>query len=298
MKPDNLKKKEYKTLNMWKFGVMAIIVTMGIGAIELRAQTASADSITVPLTDSSKTVFLNVDVPSGNIIVHGWARNDVFVQSQMRIAPTDTLKPLKSKALRLYPDTSSFLWVREDTNVITVTAGAETSAHAFDITIDVPSECSMELKTAKDGKIAVDSAIGDLEVTNTNGSVEMTDITGSADVEAPNGDITATFLGVDSQKTMAFSSISGKIDVTLPQDVRAWVTMKTAQGSIYCDFDVQAATMKPHMGRRGSRMRRGGAGMAPTRVKLRNSKEGTINGGGAEMTFTNFNGDIYLRKAH
>ena len=33
------------------------------------------------------------------------------------------------------------------------------------------------------------------------------------------------------------------------------------------------------------------------RVKIDKTVKGTINGGGAELQFTNFNGQIYIRKA-
>jgi hypothetical protein len=79
--------------------------------------------------------------------------------------------------------------------------------------------------------------------------------------------------------------MNGNVDVTLPADTRARVKMKTHNGEIYTDFDVRLE----------------GAGQAPNtgrghRGESEMSVSGAINGGGPEMTFTSFNGRVYLRK--
>ena len=106
----------------------------------------------------------------------------------------------------------------------------------------------------------------------------------------PQQDITVTFTGVNPQKSMSFSSLNGTIDVTFPSDVRATVRMKTEQGEIYSDFDIKMSNSTANM-EQNERGKRG-----KYRVTLEKMMTGTINGGGAEVQFKNFNGDIYIRK--
>jgi DUF4097 and DUF4098 domain-containing protein YvlB len=90
---------------------------------------------------------------------------------------------------------------------------------------------------------------------------------------------------------MSFSTLNGDIDVTLPENVRASVRMKTDNGNIYSDFEVKlsgGAEIAPD----ASGRRRDGA----YHVRLDRSLRGTINGGGPEFQFTSFNGQIYIRK--
>jgi hypothetical protein len=65
---------------------------------------------------------------------------------------------------------------------------------------------------------------------------------------------------------MSFSSLNGKIDVTLPAGVKARLRLKASNGAIYSDFDVK---MEPD----GTR---------------------SINGGGPEYLFQTTSGTILI----
>ncbi len=110
---------------------------------------------------------------------------------------------------------------------------------------------------------------------------------------ALNEDLTVVFTKVNPQKPMSFSSLNGKIDVTLPADVKASVLMKSDQGEIYSDFDlnVQTENIAPSVRKEDNQGKKG-----KFRVSVEKSTRATINGGGQEIQFTNFNGDIYIRK--
>jgi DUF4097 and DUF4098 domain-containing protein YvlB len=116
-------------------------------------------------------------------------------------------------------------------------------------------------------------------------------IAGSAVAHALNGKLTATFTKVN-QKPMAFSSLNGDIDVTFPADLKANVSLRSDRGDVFSDFDVnmQGPTSQPVVedGRKDG---------GKYKVKIDKTVRGTINGGGPEMQFTNFNGQIYIRKA-
>ncbi|HLX12575.1 MAG TPA: DUF4097 family beta strand repeat-containing protein, partial [Bacteroidota bacterium] len=131
---------------------------------------------------------------------------------------------------------------------------------------------------------------GDIEVSDINGSVRLSEISGSAVVDATNGEITVTFVKIDPEKSMSFSSLNGQIDVTYPPDIKATLNMKSEQGEIYSDFDIAMSKTKAKV-EQSSQGRRG-----RYRISMEKGMEGTINGGGQQLTFKNFNGDIYIRK--
>ena len=87
------------------------------------------------------------------------------------------------------------------------------------------------------------------------------------------------------------STLNGDIDVTLPDNVRATVRMKTDNGDIYSDFDVKLDSgdhFKPSASGRQSD--------GTYHLRFDRTLRGTINGGGPEFQFTSFNGQIYIRK--
>ena len=131
-----------------------------------------------------------------------------------------------------------------------------------------------------------------MDINNVNGNVTLNNVGGSAVAHALNGRVLATFARLNSQKPMAFSSLNGAIDVTFPADLKASVSIRSDRGDVFSDFDIQlqanapAQTVEDERGKGGK-----------YRVKFDRTFKGTINGGGQEIQFKNFNGNIYIRKA-
>jgi len=257
------------------------------------AQDASTDKVNVPLSDPSRPVMLKVGLISGSITVKGAAVKEVTVESRVRATEDEEEKAEKPRGLKLIPNNSTGLTIEEDDNVVSVSTGMRGGSHTVDLTLRVPTNCSMHLSTVNDGNIEVENVNGDLEVDCTNGSVKLMGISGAVVAHALNDDLTATFVKVNPQKPMAFSSLNGKIDVTLPSDVKANVYMKSDQGEIYSDFDVKVLTedISP-----SSRVQDNKGKKGKFRISIEKAVRATINGGGQEFQFTNFNGDIYIRK--
>ena len=54
-----------------------------------------------------------------------------------------------------------------------------------------------------------------------------------------NGNITVGLDHVTPDKPMSFSSLNGRVDVTLPGDTKARLRLRTTNGAVYSDFDVK-----------------------------------------------------------
>ena len=87
---------------------------------------------------------------------------------------------------------------------------------------------------------------------------------------------------------VAFATLNGDVDVSLPGSFRGDLRMRSDNGEIYTDFDVQLATSPAKV----EQQRQGGK----YRLEVEQEVRGTIGGGGPEIQLRTFNGDIYLRK--
>jgi hypothetical protein len=78
------------------------------------------------------------------------------------------------------------------------------------------------------------------------------------------------------------------VDVTLPGTIKANLKMRSDQGDIFTDFDVQL-----RQGNDKPATTRSGRGY---KVEVNRALYGSVNGGGPEIELRTFNGTIYLRK--
>ena len=185
---------------------------------------------------------------------------------------------------------STGLSVEEENNEVSI--NTDSYMHPIDVTISVPTRTSIKLRAVNDGDIVVTGVDGELDVDDINGSVTLNNISGSAIAHALNGHVHANFLRVNPQKAMAFSSLNGDIDVTFPADLKANVSIRSDRGDVFSDFEVQLRATASSPVVEDSRGKGG-----KYRVKIDKTVHGTINGGGPEIQFTNFQGQIYIRKS-
>jgi DUF4097 and DUF4098 domain-containing protein YvlB len=263
--------------------------TLGAGAGNPRAQAqaqAGLDRIPVRLSDPSRPAHVKVSMVNGGITVKAYEGKEVIVEARARNRENSREE---GGPKRLAISTTG-LSVEEENNEVNI--NTESYMRPIDVTVSVPVHTSLKLRAVNDGDIVITGVEGELDVDDVNGSVTLNNVSGSAVAHALNGHLHATFVRVDPQKAMAFSSLNGDIDVTFPADLKANVSIRSDRGDVFSDFDVQlkAAASQPEV--EDSRGKGG-----KYRVKIDKTVHGTINGGGPEMQFRNFQGAIYIRKA-
>ena len=268
-------------------GIAAATLGPGVGNTRAQGQTQSGlDRIPVTLSDASRPAHVKVSMVNGGITVKAYDGKEVIVEARARNRENSREE---GGPKRLAISTTG-LSVEEENNEVNI--NTESYMRPIDVTVSVPVHTSLKLRAVNDGDIVVTGVDGELDVDDVNGSVTLNNISGSAVAHALNGHLHAIFVKVDPQKAMAFSSLNGDIDVTFPADLKANVSIRSDRGDVFSDFDVQlkAAASQPEV--EDSR-RKGGK----YRVKIDKTVHGTINGGGPEMQFRNFQGAIYIRKA-
>jgi hypothetical protein len=267
--------------------IAAVTLGLSAGTTLAQGQTQSGvDRIPVTLSDPSRPARVKVSMVNGGITVKGYEGKEVVVEARVRNRENSRNE---GGPKRLAISTTG-LSVEEENNEVNI--NTESYMHPIDVTVSVPVHTSLKLRAVNDGDIVVTGVDGDLDVDDINGAVTLNNISGSVVAHALNGHVYTTLTRVDAQKAMAFSSLNGDIDVTFPADLKANVSIRSDQGDVFSDFDVQLRATAPQPVVEDSRSHGG-----KYRVKIDKTVRGTINGGGPEIQFRNFQGKIYIRKA-
>jgi DUF4097 and DUF4098 domain-containing protein YvlB len=249
-------------------------------------QRAGTDRIAVTLSDPSRPAIVKASLIAGGITVKAYDGKEVIVEAHAR--NRDDSDEDRPGPKRLSIGTTG-LNVEEENNQVNIST--ESYSRPIDLMIQVPIHTSLHLRAVNDGDIVVSGVDGEFDVDDVNGSVTLNNIAGSAVAHALNGKLLVSFTRVN-QKSMAFSSLNGDVDVTFPADLKATVSLKSDNGDVFSDFDVN---MQPQSSQ--PLVEDGRSHGGKYKVKIDKTVRGTINGGGPEMQFTNFNGQIYIRKA-
>jgi hypothetical protein len=260
-----------------------------VGSVAAGAQQGQGERVTVPFSDPSRPGNLNVQLMDGSMTIRGTDRRDVLIEAsggeQDRSSRTDP----PPAGMRRLTQRGGFS-VDEQANTMRLTSGTQGRGQNF--TIEVPRRTNLKLSVVNGQSITVDGVEGDIETSNVNGpSTTLTNVSGSVVAHATNGRIVATIARVAAQKAMAFSSLNGSVDVTLPASVKANVKMRSDQGDVFTDFDIQLTASKEAPQVKDTRQSNG-----RYRIEVDRSLYGTINGGGPEFELRSFNGNVYLRR--
>lgn len=270
----------------------------------------------VKFSDPSKPGLLEVDLLRGGITVKGYIGKEVIIEA--KISPMKRIKRIKrheeefeefaefeEEELRLeerrrkpkrktegmkkiHSTLLAGFEIIEENNIVTV--DLDSVLHYVDLTIQVPFNTSLKIDSGMEGDIKVEQVSGEVEVDSTNGAITLNNISGPVVAHTVNNDIVATFAELKPGNVLSFSSFSGDIDITLLPNVKASLKMQTNRGEIYSDFDIklEQRTEKSEEDKRD----RGGR----YRLRLESFLYGIVNGGGVEIQFETFSGDIYIRK--
>lgn len=281
----------------------AVVVSMGAAAAP---EAVGPERIVVPLADPAKPATIRVALINGGITVEGYDGKEVVVEARSRgfsesdhddeairdgvagaMAEARAGAPERSSAgMRRIPNRSLGLTV--DANGNQVRVDAESWRHAIDIKLMVPTGSSLKLGCVNDGAIVVSGVTGALELSNVNGGITVKDAMAHVVADTTNGPIVVNFLRWAGDKPMAFSTLNGDVDVTLPGNLKANLVMRSDNGEIYSDFEVALAGGEAKVSER--------RGEGRYRVEVEQAVRGTVGGGGPEIVLKTFNGDIFLRK--
>jgi hypothetical protein len=274
--------------------VVAAVVVLGFAGRTTLLGQQTPQQITVALSDPGRPAKIELNLVNGGATIKGVNRKDVLISALPREAGANRGRgrggrsadtSASTTGLRRLTQTPGFD-VEEARNEVKIDAGAP--GNPIDFEIEVPLKSNLHLSLVNNANLTVSDIEGELELENVNGPITLTNIAGSVVAHTVNGKVTATMTRLAPDKPMAFTSLNGNIDVTLPASIKATFKLRSDQGDIFTDFDMQTRpnTAAPETRREGGKLR----------IEVNNAVIGTVNGGGPEFEMRTFNGNIYVRK--
>jgi hypothetical protein len=265
-----------------------ILISLMFAANSL-AQSGSTETLTVPLSSPGKPYTLKVHLVTGSIKITGYDGKDVIINATPKNNEDDDegSNSAQNGMKKISTHGSFEVTAKEADNTVTVNTGNPNMA--IELEMRIPQDVKLKAGTVNDGPVIIDNLRGELEVNNVNDEITLTGISGSVVANTVNGDVKVTFKSVDPKAPMAFSTLNGDVTVTLPADTKANLKVKSDNGDVYSDFDIDIDKTPAKV----DKVTEPGL----YQIKKDNWVSGKINGGGPEMMMKNMQGDIYVKKA-
>jgi hypothetical protein len=285
-------------------GFVCIIIMVFSFSVVNYAQDSPPDRADVPLTDPSKPSLVKIKVHNGNITVTGYNGKTIIVEAKIdsNYLKSKYQKKIKEKlesklkknqkkieGMHLIGNNSTGLSIEEENNEVDVKVASFSKKVDLDIKVPFKTSLKLKVKGFQDGKINVENVDGELDVTHHKGTIVLNNISGTIVAHTFNGDLTASFQRVNLDKPMSFSTWNGDIDVTFPKNAKFNLKMKSDQGEIFSDFELEMKSA-PTSEKKPERQK------GKYVIKFDKGLYGLLNGGGEEIQFKTFNGNIYIRE--
>ncbi len=220
-----------------------------------------------------------IEMDAGNIKIEGYDGDEVIINGNGFQAPPEQAKGLKALYNTAVDNTGIGLAVTTQGNLLKI---EKASRKHVTYTLRVPKKTAVfyEQTNWNQGNVTVNNVEGDLEIKTNNGKIELNNVTGPVVANTTAGDVKVVYSSLNQEKPTSISVISGAIDVTLPANAKANLSLRSITGEMYTDFDLGLKTSKDGLSKVG-----GGHNI-----------EASTNGGGVEVQLKSISSNIYLRK--
>jgi hypothetical protein len=277
-------------------------------------QGANSRAMTVPFDNPGRPGVVRIVSGEGDVRVTGYSGRDVLIRSagktERSVPPENDPKAKGLK--RITGSGFSVTTVREENAVVI----ARSMNDPADLEIQVPFNTTLRIGGKSgaadfqnlgatiagaiaglpagpfEGDVTVENISGEMEIGTLSGDVTLKGISGGVVANSIDGDVTAVFKSMPGDRPIAFSTVDGDIDLTLPASARATVTARNVDGSVYTDFELDTIPGEVKRSERGA-PGLGGVLTGPGG----NTVSGKINGGGTSVQLRTVDGNIYIRKA-
>jgi predicted membrane protein len=244
------------------------------------AMSLTAQDHTISIGNAASTTIIIKEV--NRVRVEAYSGNEIQIEasggkekSKKQLERANGLKALSAMG---EDNTGLGLNVTKSGDEVTIFQASRRGQGKY--TIKVPANVKLQIKHTgnwEGGKIEIQGMTGEIEISGNHNGVYMEDITGPALVSTVYGDIKVVFASVNQSSPISLESTYGDVDVTLPEDTKADLTIKTPYGEAFSDLDMEFPKKE---------------GMK----RMSTTIEGQINGGGVEMYLKASYQNIYLRK--
>ena len=211
------------------------------------------------------------------VSIKAYDGNEIQIDASDKSGNPERAKGLKPLSAMSEDNTGIGLNIEKSGNVVNIMQASRRDEGKY--TIKIPKNANVMVEhTGKweGGKIEIYGVSGELEVSGRYNSVYMEGVTGPVLANTVYGSIKAVFSEINQNKPISIVSVYGEVDVTIPENTKANLSIKTPYGEAYSDLNIEFSKKEG--------------------MKELSTIQGTINGGGVEMELKATYGDVYLRK--
>lgn len=235
-----------------------------------------AQNYSVEIGSASTTTIIIKEV--NRVSVEAYDGKTVEISNSEGNSQPERAAGLKPLSARGEDNTGIGLNVQKEGDEVTIFQAARRAQGKY--TIKVPKNVRVKIEhtgSHEGSKIEVYGIAGEIEVSGRHNSVYLEDVTGPALVNTVYGSVKAVFSEFSQAGPTSLVSVYSDVDVTLPGNTKANVTITTPYGEAYSDMNIAFP--------KSNDLR-----------KLSSAIKGTINGGGVELEIKASYTNAYLRK--
>ncbi len=254
-----------------------IKLTLTVAAL-LCALNLSAQDYTVEISNPSQTTIIVKEV--NRVSVEAYDGSNIQIQNSDGNSKPQRAEGLKALSARGKDNTGIGLNVQKDGNEVTIFQAARRPKGKY--TIKVPKSVKVQIEHTgnwEGNDIEVHGITGEVEVSGRYNNVYLNDVVGPALVNTVYGKVVAKFSELSQSSPTSLVSVYGDVDVTLPGNTKANITIKTPHGEAYSDMNISFSNDEEGEMKRMSSV-----------------IEGLLNGGGVELEIKASYQSVYLRK--
>ena len=245
----------------------------------------SNSDINVPLSNPNEAGYLEIHIHNGDISVIGEERNDVAVQYDVDDdSPFRKNKNKTKNGLKRIGKPKAGLEITEDNNVVII----DTDSHSneLELLIMVPKNFNVNISNHNGDDLEVRNVTGEVNIESHNSDITAMDISGTVNAQSYNGDIDIEIEQISGSKDMSFGSYNGDIDLRIPSSYKADFKLKSQNGEILSDLDLEEVAKTPELKSSNN---------GSFKLYTDSWTYAQLNGGGSEIKINTNNGDITLR---
>lgn len=252
-----------------------------ITALGLNAQNSNTQEYAVPLSNG-KLVLEDIN----DLLIEGYTGSEVIfsakASNQEASRRAQGLKLINN--LGLDDNSGIGIAVRKDGNTVNAIQ-LEGNNSDKKITIRVPKGVDVFISHSSHNaeNINVTNFTDELEITTNYHDVNLNDVTGPMAVKTVYGDIEASFSQLNQTGSISLYSVYSHVDVTLPENSKANLSLSTSYGDVYSNADIKVINTNSEKSKNSCNSYTG------------SSIEGSLNGGGVEMNLKSSYENIYIR---
>lgn len=257
---------------MKKVSIKLIMMSLAmIAAIQLSAQDHK-----IQISNPGQTTLIIKEV--NRVSVEAYDGSEIQIDANSKKGNPERAEGLTALSARGKDNTGIGLNVQQDGNKVVIFQAARRGQGKY--TIKVPRSMKVQIEHTgnwEGGKIEVYGVTGELEISGRYNSVYLEDISGPALVNTVYGKVEAIFTELNQESPTSLVSVYSIVDVTLPGNTKADVTIKTPYGEAFSDMDISF-------------------GEEDGMRKVSSTIKGKLNGGGVDLDLKASYSNVYLRK--